>query len=56
MDIFMKKNGHIYTGNVWPGDVYFVDYLHPNSTSYWHMMLDRLYSKLPFSGLWLDMN
>ena len=43
-------------GNVWPGDVHFVDYLHANSTKYWMSQLDRLYKKVPFSGIWLDMN
>lgn len=24
-----------YIGAVWPGKVHFVDFLHPNATSYW---------------------
>lgn len=45
-----------YVGKVWPGEVNFVDYLHPNASTYWESQLDRLYQKIPFSGVWLDMN
>lgn len=45
-----------YVGEVWPGKVHFVDYLHPNSTEFWKHSLNRLYQKVPFSGVWLDMN
>ena len=33
-----------------------MDFLHPNSTGYWEDMLDILYKKVKFSGIWLDMN
>lgn len=57
LDIFMKdKNHQNYIGYVWPGDVHFVDFLNPNSTKYWIQMLDVLYQKIKFSGVWLDMN
>jgi alpha-glucosidase (family GH31 glycosyl hydrolase) len=36
--------------------VHFVDFLHPNATEYWVKMLGVLYSKIKFSGIWLDMN
>lgn len=36
--------------------MHFVDYLHPNSSYFWKTQLDRLYQKVPFSGVWLDMN
>lgn len=45
-----------YVGKVWPGPTTFVDFFHPNSTQYWQDMLDRLYNKVKFSGIWLDMN
>ena len=41
---------------VWPGDVGFVDYFHPNATKYWMDMLEDLYKQVKFSGIWLDMN
>jgi alpha-glucosidase/lysosomal alpha-glucosidase len=45
-----------FVGSVWPGDTTFVDFFHPNATQYWQDMLDRLYAKVKFSGVWLDMN
>jgi len=45
-----------YVGKVWPGSTTFVDFFHPNATKYWQEMLDRLYTKVKFSGVWLDMN
>lgn len=45
-----------YVGSVWPGPTTFVDFFHPNATKYWSDMLDRLYSKIKFNGIWLDMN
>ena len=43
-------------GKVWPGTTTFVDFFHPNATKYWEDMLDILYKKVQFSGIWLDMN
>jgi alpha-glucosidase (family GH31 glycosyl hydrolase) len=53
MDASGKKP---YVGKVWPGPTTFVDFFHPNATQYWVDMLDKLYSKVQFSGVWLDMN
>lgn len=58
MGVFLKKaqKKQYYEGSVWPGKVYFIDYLHPNASLYWKNQLNRLYQKVNFSGLWLDMN
>ena len=48
------KGPHV--GKVWPGSTTFVDFFHPNASQYWQDMLDRLYQKVKFSGVWLDMN
>ena len=35
MDVFLKNpnnNSQYYIGNVWPGDVHFVDFLHPRAS------------------------
>ncbi len=32
-----------YVGEVWPGAVNFVDWLHPNATAFWMSQLARLY-------------
>jgi len=49
-------NGKELRGSVWPGTTTFVDFFHPNSSIYWQDMLDTLYQKVNFSGVWLDMN
>lgn len=59
LDVFLRNVSNpssYYIGEVWPGKVYFVDYLHPNSSYFWKTQLNRLYEKVPFSGVWLDMN
>ena len=45
-----------YVGKVWPGSTTFVDFFHPNATQYWVDMLNKIYEKVKFSGVWLDMN
>lgn len=56
-DVFIKDaEGGDQVGKVWAGEVLFVDYFHPNATKYWNDMLEHLYSKVKFSGVWLDMN
>lgn len=34
LDVFLKENINedLYTGEVWPGKVYYIDYLHPNAS------------------------
>lgn len=55
--VFVKTaQGKEYIGKVWPGSTTFVDFFHPNATIYWTDMLNILYSKVKFSGVWLDMN
>ncbi len=43
-------------GRVWPGDVYFPDFLHPNASAYWGEQLAAFHERVPFDGVWLDMN
>lgn len=52
----IRNQNENYLGAVWPGKVHFVDFLHPNASNFWRTQLDRLYSLIPFSGVWLDMN
>jgi alpha-glucosidase (family GH31 glycosyl hydrolase) len=41
--IFVKDlSGREVKGQVWPGDTAYVDYFHPNATSYWAQMLAKL--------------
>ncbi|MEM8830348.1 MAG: TIM-barrel domain-containing protein, partial [Cyanobacteria bacterium P01_G01_bin.19] len=60
--VFIKtaQNPDALDGNliaqVWPGYTAFVDFLHPNATEFWEEGLQTLYDKIPYDGLWLDMN
>jgi alpha-glucosidase (family GH31 glycosyl hydrolase) len=59
LDVFLKapnKNNVYYVGEVWPGQVHFVDFLHPNAINFWKMQMQRLYEQVQFSGIWIDMN
>jgi len=49
-------NGTVYIGKVWPGQTAFVDFFNSNASAYWSDMLNRLYEKIKFAGIWLDMN
>lgn len=55
-DIFIKRDGSYYRGKVWPGDVYFPDFIHAQSESYWTNEIKIFKETLPFDGLWPDMN
>ena len=54
--IFLRRNGTDYLGQVWPGDVYFPDFFHPNASNYWLEEIDIFRKILPVDGLWIDMN
>ncbi|ONK65726.1 uncharacterized protein A4U43_C06F300 [Asparagus officinalis] len=54
--IFLRRNGSNYLGKVWPGDVYFPDFFHPNASDYWKEEINIFQKILPVDGLWIDMN
>ena len=41
---------------VWPESTVFLDWFNDEVTTVWNQGLKDLYAKLPFDGLWLDMN
>jgi alpha-glucosidase (family GH31 glycosyl hydrolase) len=58
MDIFIKDlfGSKPYIGQVWPGPTYFPDWFSENITTYWVKQFSAFYNKLPFDGIWIDMN
>jgi alpha-glucosidase (family GH31 glycosyl hydrolase) len=57
-DIFIKDLTKTtpYMGQVWPGPVYFPDWLNPKTANYWATQLSKWWSTVKFDGLWIDMN
>jgi len=57
MKLSMKDSrGSICTGNCLSGKTVFIDFLHPDTESYWQMLLGKLNDKWTFDGVWLDAN
>ncbi|KAJ8319311.1 hypothetical protein KUTeg_004402 [Tegillarca granosa] len=58
MDIFVKDalTGKPIIGKVWPGNTVFPDFTHPSSQKYWTSLVTDFHNKVPFDGMWIDMN
>jgi alpha-glucosidase len=52
-------NGTEFWATMWPGAVVFVDWLHPNSQSFWSNQIATFFSDtagVAVDGMWIDMN
>ncbi|EAR88123.1 family 31 glycoside hydrolase (macronuclear) [Tetrahymena thermophila SB210] len=59
MNVFIKsaKTNDTLVGKVWPGETYFPDFNHPNSTEFWYEGLKNVSSfGIIQDGIWIDMN
>ncbi|EGC47734.1 alpha-glucosidase [Histoplasma capsulatum var. duboisii H88] len=56
-DVFLRNpDGSVYIGAVWPGYTVFPDFLAAGSQEWWSTELREFFNKVPYDGMWIDMN
>ena len=55
-DVFMKVDGQVLVGKVWPNEASYPDWFNPKAAPWWGAQLDAFQTTVPFDGLWQDMN
>ncbi|MCL4124434.1 UNVERIFIED_CONTAM: hypothetical protein GTU68_019351, partial [Idotea baltica] len=57
-DVFVKNSSGLpFVGKVWnPTATVFPDFTRPNAVLYWTSLIAAFRDRLPFDGLWIDMN
>lgn len=58
---WLSGKEEFYIGEVWPGNVHFIDFTNPNTSTYWKAELLSFFKLLSndsevIGGIWLDMN
>lgn len=51
-DVFIKVNGEIFVGQVWPKDAAYPDFFNPKTHDWWKTELQVTHDYIPFDGLW----
>ncbi|KAI4903325.1 hypothetical protein NFI96_015943 [Prochilodus magdalenae] len=51
-----SSSGDTLIGKVWPGLTAFPDFSNPDTHEWWYQNLKNFHDKVPFDGLWIDMN
>ncbi|XP_037482535.1 probable alpha-glucosidase Os06g0675700 [Triticum dicoccoides] len=54
--LFLQRNGTNYVGRVWPGEVYYPDFMSAHAAEYWARKISEFRRTIPADGLWCDMN
>ncbi|XP_007886783.2 lysosomal alpha-glucosidase [Callorhinchus milii] len=55
--VFIKnETGQPLIGRVWPGPTAFPDFTNPETHSWWYENIKAFHDKVPFDGMWIDMN
>ncbi|PGH01895.1 alpha-glucosidase [Blastomyces parvus] len=55
--VFLRNpDGSVYIGAVWPGYTVFPDFSAAGSQEWWSTELREFFNKVPYDGIWIDMN